>query len=174
MTKLKATYIIQALLIVAMAVMCVCSIRLKAKVDELSAQEPQTVTDTVTITDVKFDTFFISSTVIDTLALADTAFVRDTVHSLVYVPVQVPLSTHIFDTSVSFPFGTTSLNGNLDVNVHGAVTGYRTTFDTLVLDYRLDVVPTPVKRKVRILPAVGVGYGTGGWGVFGGIGIGFS
>lgn len=172
MTNTKLTYILHALLIFALVVLGLYSLKLKGKVDELLAQEPQTITDTVTLTEVQFDSVFFHHIAIDTFKVVDTAFIVDTVDNTVYIPVEVPLHTHIFDTLVAWPFCTTSLQGSLGVDVHGAVTGYRATLDTLVLDYKLDAAPVPLKRKFRVLPAVGVGYGTGGLGAF--IGIGFS
>lgn len=119
-----------------------------------------TVTDTVTLTDIQFDTVVLTHIVLDTLTLHDSAFFFDTVNNTTYVQVEVPIYSHIIDT-------------NIDSNIHlyEQISGYRVTLDTMALELKPTIIQIQPERKFRVMPAIGVGYGTSGVGLFGGVGI---
>lgn len=132
----------------------------KAKQKYNKPAETITVTDTITLTNVEFDTVFLTHISTDTLAVTDTTFLFDTINNTYYIPVEVPVSSHIIDT-------------NIDTNIHlyESISGYKVNLDSLALEVKPIIIKP--EKKFRIMPALGVGYGTGGWGAFGGVGIGY-
>ena len=171
MAKLKdILFGVTILLTVGLAVY---SVILSHKMKTLLGQASTVITDTVTLTDVQFDTIFICSYTRDTLAVVDTAFIYDTLTQTYYATVEVPISSYILDTSIVTHSYYSNFSDTLTVGIFERVNGYKVALDTLILDLKGVVSPVPLvtKKKFRVVPAVGLGYGTGGWGVFGGVGL---
>lgn len=161
MSKIQNILII--ILLLAVTFLAGLSLHSWHKVKELTGQAPTVITDTVTLTDVQFDTIFICSYTRDTLAVVDTAFIYDTITHTYYVTAEVPIYTHVIDTSIYYT--------NFSLSLHERVRGYGVTIDTLALDYNAIVTPVKPQKKLRVVPAIGIGYGTGGVGLFGGVGL---
>lgn len=159
------------LVVIALAVI----IPILLKTGVISQQEPKTeyVYDTVTITDVQFDTVYYTKTKTDTFPIQKIIAIHDsvTVTDTVWGVVEIPIYTHLFDTSFSL-----SLNGldKADIGIRLNLQGYGVQVDSIIVSGDFELTPRDLsKPKLRLCPAVGVGYGTGGLGVFAGIGIGF-
>ena len=159
------------LVVIALAVI----IPILLKTGVITQQEPKTeyVHDTVTITDVQFDTVYFTKTKTDTFPIQKIITVHDsvTVTDTVWGVVQVPIYTHLFDTSFSL-----SLNGldKADIGIRQKLQGYGVQVDSITVSTDFELTPRDLsKPKLRLCPAVGVGYGTGGLGVFAGIGVTF-
>lgn len=138
---------------------------LNTKVRELANLEPVVYTDTVTLTDWKYDTVYRTDTKVETLRLVDTAWLSDTVTDSVYVQVEVPISMYVWDTLLQTDSSKTQIKAVCE--------GFAVTLDTLSIQWEKVVQKAqnpPRKWYQHIAPAVGVGYGTGGWGVFVGLG----
>lgn len=124
-----------------------------------------TTTDTITITDtitnLQYDTLYFSH--YDTLKLPVVDTINDTILKIDSVLVQIPISTYTFDTTITDSLYKTSLKA--------ITSGFAVTMDSLYLN--TEIMPQRVKKQPwysNICPAVGIGYGTGGAGVFIGIG----
>ena len=135
---------------------------------KLSSLEPVTVrvTDTLTLTDWKYDTTYITKTKVETLRLLDTLYTKDT--DTLYTQVEVPISKYVWDTLIS--------TDSSQTQIRAVCEGFSVELDTLSIQW-LKVAQTPClgpqqpsKWYQHIAPAVGVGYGTGGFGVFVGVG----
>lgn len=142
---------------------------LNAKVEQLSNLEPVQVTDTVTLTNWQYDTAYITNTKVETLRLVDTAFLSDTawLTDSVYVQVEVPLSKYVYDTLISTDSSKTHLMAVCE--------GFSVTLDSLSIQYEKvhQEAKKPIKKWYQHLaPALGVGYGTSGFGLF--IGVGYT
>lgn len=124
-----------------------------------------TTTDTITITDtitnLQYDTLYFSH--YDTLKLPVVDTINDTILKIDSVLVQIPISTYTFDTTITDSLYKTSLRA--------VTSGFNVTMDSLYLN--TEIFPQKVKKQpwyCNIVPAVGVGFGTGGFGVFAGVG----
>lgn len=173
MAKIKNILIIILGLIVG--ALAVYSITLSHKIKTLLGQAPTVITDTVTLTDVQFDTIFICSYTRDTLAVVDTAFIYDTLTQTYYATVEVPISSYILDTSIVIHPYYSNFSDSLTVGIFERVRGYGVTIDTLTLDYNAIVTPIKPERKLKFVPAPALGVGVnlkGDLGVFLGLGIG--
>ena len=142
---------------------------LNSKVKELESLEPVQVTDTVTLTNWQYDTAYITNTKVETLRLVDTAFLSDTawLTDSVYVQVEVPLSKYVYDTLISTDSSKTHLRAVCE--------GFSVTLDSLSIQYEKvhQEAKKPLKKWYQHLaPALGVGYGTSGFGLF--IGVGYT
>ena len=138
---------------------------LNSKVKELENQEPVTFTDTVTLVDLKYDTVYKTKTKVETLRLVDTCLVSDTVTDSVYVQVEVPIYTYQYDTL----FSTDSVKTHL----RAVLEGFEVKVDTLSIQWEIthqEPKNLPKKWYQHLVPAVGVGYGTSGFGLFVGLG----
>lgn len=122
-----------------------------------------TTTDTVTLTDSitnwEYDTVYFSR--LDTVKLpilqTDTVQIADSVY------VTVPLSVYRYDTIISDSAHTS--------RIQAVVSGFSVSLDTLSI--RTELMPQRAKKQPwysNLCPAVGVGFGTGGVGVFVGVG----
>lgn len=129
--------------------------------------EPQieyvTVTDTVTITELKADTIYLSH--YDTVKLE--CLKIDTVLKSDSVFVKVPISTYEFDTVIS--------DTNSETHLKAVLSGFNVSLDTLSIGTKTtsQVPCLPSKTRSwyeRFEPAVGVGIGNKGFGIFFGIG----
>lgn len=122
-----------------------------------------TTTDTVTLTDTitnwKYDTVYFSR--LDTVKLpivqTDTVQIADSVY------VTVPISVYRYDTIIADSTHTS--------RIQAVVSGFSVSLDTLSI--RTELMPQRAKKQPwynNLCPAAGVGFGTGGVGVFVGIG----
>lgn len=138
---------------------------LNVKVRELASLEPVVYTDTVTVTDWAYDTVYQTNTKLETLRLVDTAWLNDTVTDSVYVQVEVPIYTYVYDTTQTTD--TTSLH------LRAVLRGFEVEVDSLSIQWEKvaqKAQKPPKKWYQHIAPAVGVGYGTSGFGFFAGVG----
>jgi hypothetical protein len=128
------------------------------------------VTDT--ITNWEHDTMYFHSYIKDTLALTDTAIIYDTITNTQFVEVQVPIYETHFDTSIYYS-NFSCFNDSLIVGIKQTVRGYKVELESMILDIKGDLTPVQLEpqKKLRVVPAIGIGYGTGGVGIFGGVGI---
>lgn len=128
-----------------------------------NAEHIITTTDTVTLTDTitnwKYDTVYFSR--LDTVKLpilqTDTMSITDSVY------VQLPINTYRYDTIISDSAYTS--------RIQAVVSGFSVSLDTLSI--RTELMPLKAKKQPwysNLCPAVGVGFGTGGVGVFVGVG----
>ena len=122
-----------------------------------------TVTDTVkicdTITNMAYDTVYFSH--YDTINTTDVVIINDTVNDTTYI--QLPIYTYIYDTTIT--------DSTYRTNLKAVVSGFQCQMDSLYLS--TEIFPQKVKKQPwygNIVPAVGVGYGTGGLGIFLGVG----
>lgn len=116
---------------------------------------------TDTITDLAYDTVYFSH--FDTVHLP-AVVINDTLIQVDSVYVQIPISTYQYDTIISDTNYTTSLKAT--------VSGFGVSFDSLYLNTKImqqEPKNTP-KWYENICPSAGVGFGTGGFGFFVGIG----
>lgn len=162
-TKTFITYLL-GLLIVGLALY---TWHLSAKVKELSNLEPIQITDTVTVTDWQYDTVWQTKTKVETLRLVDTTWLNDTawLTDSVYVQVEVPIYTYQYDTL----FSTDSVKTHL----RAVLEGFNVSVDTLSIQWEIthqEPKNLPKKWYNHLAPAVGVGYGTSGFGLFVGLG----
>lgn len=133
------------------------SYQLKGKIETITVTDTIILTDT--ITDWNYDTMYFSH--YDTINTTDVVIINDTVNDTTYI--QLPIYTYIFDTTIADTNYTTSLRA--------VVSGFDATMDSLYLS--TEIMPHRVKKQPwygNIVPAVGVGFGTGGFGVFAGVG----
>jgi len=126
-----------------------------------------TTTDTIhytnTITNWQHDTVYISR--LDTIKLPVVDTINDTIIKLDSVLVQIPINTYVYDTTITDSTYRTSLRAVLS--------GFQCQMDSLYLNTEI----TPQKPQIthknwyqHLCPAVGIGFGTGGFGIFAGIG----
>lgn len=143
------------------------------KTGVITKDEPKTeyVHDTVTITDVQFDTVYYTKTKTDTLPVQKIITIHDSVTftDTVWGVVEIPIYTHLFDTSFSLLSG----SGEAVIGIREKIRGYGVEVDSIVVGLEYTPVVLSDPKKLRLCPAVGVGYGTGGLGVFAGIGVTF-
>ena len=107
----------------------------------------------------------ITKTKVETLRLVDTAWLGDTVTDSVYVQVEVPIFTYEYDTLFQ--------SDSVKTHLRAVLEGFDVSVDTLSIDWEIvhqKAKNLPKKWYQHIAPAVGAGYGTGGWGVFVGVG----
>lgn len=132
--------------------------QIKDKVEYITKTDTVTLTDT--ITNWNYDTMYFNR--YDTINLTDVVIINDTVNDTTYI--QLPLYTYVFDTTVT--------DTNYTTNLKAVVSGFAVGLDTLSIHTKiLQEKAIPVPKQRRFVPAVGVGYGTGGFGVFAGVGI---
>ena len=152
--------------------LAVYSIDLNHRIKNILNQDPTTVQITDTITDWQHDTTFFYNYITDTLALTDTAIIYDTITNTQFVEVQVPIYKTHFDTSITY-CSNFSCEDSLIVGISQTVRGYKVELESMILDIKGDLTPVQLEpqKKLRVVPAIGIGYGTAGVGIFGGIGI---
>lgn len=135
------------------------SYRLKGKIETITVTDTIILTDT--ITDWNYDTMYLSH--FDTIKLPVIDTVNDTIIKIDSVLVQIPISTYTFDTTIT--------DTNYRTSIKAITSGFAVTMDSLYLNTEL--MPQRVKKQpwyTNICPAVGVGFGIGGFGVFAGVG----
>ena len=155
-------YLLFALSILGI-LLVILSHRAKNNVDNLiSTTDTITVTDT--ITNWQHDTVYFNK--LDTVKLpivhTDTTLLIDTLIDSIYV--QVPIHTYHYDTIISDSSHTTAIQADID--------GFAVRLEQLSI--QTEITPQMAKKQPwygNIVPAVGVGFGTGGQiGLFFGIG----
>lgn len=128
--------------------------QIKDKVEYITKTDTVTLTDT--ITNWNYDTMYFNR--YDTINLTDVVILNDTTY------IQLPLYTYVFDTTIT--------DTNYASDFRAVVSGFNVTMDSLYLNTIItQQKAVPVTKQRRFVPAVGVGYGTGGFGVFAGVGI---
>lgn len=135
------------------------SYQLKHDIEYITVTDTITLTDT--ITDWNYDTMYLSH--FDTIKLPVIDTVNDTIIKIDSVLVQIPISTYTFDTTIT--------DTNYRTSLKAITSGFAVTMDSLYLN--TEIMPQRVKKQPwysNICPAVGVGFGTGGFGVFVGAG----
>ena len=120
-----------------------------------------TITLTDTITDWNYDTMYLSH--FDTIKLPVIDTINDTILKIDSILVQIPISTTVYDTTIK--------DTNYRTALRAVVSGFNVTMDSLYLSTEI-MQQNPKKQPwyTNLCPAVGIGYGTGGAGVFIGIG----
>lgn len=152
-------YILFGILLVGLVFVAWKTYTLKEKVEYITTTDTITITDT--ITDFAYDTVYFSH--FDTVQLP-AVVINDTLVQVDSVYVQIPISTYQYDTIISDTNYTTSLKAT--------VSGFVVSFDSLYLNTKImrqEPKNTP-KWYENICPSAGVGFGTGGFGFFVGIG----
>lgn len=134
-----------------------------------------TVYVTDTITNVRFDTFYVKEIRVEKLKTTDTLYVySDSVYQVVdSVNVEVPISTYTVERIFE--------NDSSDLKIHLSLSGYNVKLDTLAysMQYRYTTIQPPKKRNRlgfmfgvmggvgidpttgKVVPSIGVGVGFG-------------
>lgn len=148
-------YILFGILLVGLVFVAWKSYTLKDKIEY--------ITDTIqicdTITNMAYDTVYFSH--YDTINTTDVVIINDTVNDTTYI--QLPIYTYTFDTTITDSLYRTSLRA--------VVEGFGVTMDSLYLS--TEITQQEAKKQpwyTNICPAVGIGFSTGGFGVFAGVG----
>ena len=152
---------IEYILIAILALLCIYtaykSYTLKGKVEYITVNDTIQLSDTITqwqpydVYHYRTDTAYLP--VIDTLL--DT--VTDT------VLVEIPIEIYRYDTTIQ--------DTNYKTHLNAILSGFHTSIDTLTI--HTEIMPQQPKKAPwysNICPCVGVGFGTGGFGVFVGVG----
>ena len=150
-------YLLFALSILGI-LLVILSHRAKNDVDNLISTT-DTIQITDTITDWRYDTLFINR--LDTVKLP--IVYTDTIIKLDSILVQIPINTYHYDTTIT--------DTNYKTHLKAVVSGFSVAVDSVYLS--TEITPQRVKKQPwygNLCPAVGVGFGTGGFGVFAGIG----
>lgn len=155
----KLEYLIVAIL----ALLCIYTAwrayTLKEKIEYIT----DTVTITDTITNLDTDTIFFSRYDTAYMTIVDT--VNDTVTKIDSILVQIPISTSIYDTTIT--------DTNYETNLRAVLSGFNTSMDSLYLTTKImhqEAGNGANRWYHNLAPALGFGYGTGGWGIFVGVG----
>ena len=129
-----------------------------------STNTVDTIIDTIqindTITNLQYDTVYFNR--YDTINTTDVVIINDTVNDTTYI--QLPIYTYIFDTLIQ--------DTNYRTSLRAVTSGFNVTMDSLYLSTEI-MQQNPKKQPWygNIVPAVGLGFGTGGQiGLFVGIG----
>ena len=157
--KKTLDYILFGLILIGLVFIAWKSYTIKNKVEYITVTDTITITDT--ITDLTYDTVYFSH--FDTVQLP-AVVINDTLIQVDSVYVQIPISTYQYDTVVSDTNYTTSLKA--------VVSGFGVSFDSLYLNTKImrQESKNSPKWYNNICPSAGVGFGTGGFGFFVGIG----
>ena len=157
-----AEWILLAIITLLLVFTAYKSYQLKGKVEYI------TTTDTITLTDTivnwNYDTVYFNR--YDTINTTDIVIINDTVNDTTYI--QLSIYTYVYDTTIT--------DTTYRTNLRAVVSGFQCQMDSLYLSTQImpqKVQITPKKWYQRLCPAVGVGVGTGGFGVFAGIGFKF-
>ena len=120
-----------------------------------------TITLTDTITDWNYDTMYLSH--FDTIKLPVVDTINDTILKIDSVLVQIPISTTVYDTTIT--------DSTYRTDLRAVVSGFQTSVDSVYLSTEI-MQQNPKKQPwyTNLCPAVGIGYGTGGFGMFAGVG----
>lgn len=152
---------LEYILIAILALLCIYTAwrayTLKEKVEYIT----DTITVTDTITNLDYDTIYLSRYDTAYMTIVDT--VNDTVTKIDSILVQIPISTSVYDTTIK--------DTNYSTHLRAVLSGFNTSIDTLTIHTEI-MPPAPPKKPWydHLCPAIGLGFGTGGFGVFVGIG----
>lgn len=114
------------------------------------------------LTDIIYDTIYLTR--YDTLEYynydtiweaGEIVLVTDTLQ------VPVPISTSTFDTTV--------ITDEIKTQITGQISGFHTSLDLLTIN--TEITRQEPRKQLKLAPAIGLGYGTGGFGFFVGIGL---
>lgn len=154
-----AEWILLAIITVLLCYTAWKSYTIKEKVEYITINDTIQLSDT--ITNWQYDTVYFSH--YDTINTTDVVIINDTVNDTTYI--QLPIYTYVYDTTITDSLYRTSLRA--------VTSGFGVTMDSLYLN--TEIMPQKAKKQPwygNIVPAVGVGFGTGGQiGIF--VGIGF-
>lgn len=152
-----AEWILLAIITLLLVFTAYKSYQLKGKVEYITTTDTITVTDT--ITNLQYDTVYFNH--YDTINTTDVVMINDTINDTTYI--QLPIYTYIFDTTIK--------KEDYQTHLKATVSGFGVTMDSLYLN--TEIFPQKVKKQPwygNIVPAVGVGFGSGGFGIFLGVG----
>lgn len=126
------------------------------------APQPEHITDSIVICDTitELKPQYITISHFDTVPME--VYINDTVTDTMLV--MLPIEKYHYDSTI--------VDTNYTTRFSASLTGYKLSFDTLCLSTEImqqHPKNTP-KWYTNICPAVGVGYGTGGLGIFLGVG----
>lgn len=153
-------YLLFALAIMGI-LLVILSHKTKNDVDNMIATT-DTIYITNSITDWQYDTVYFSH--FDTVQLPVVCTVNDTIIKSDSIYVQIPINKTVYDTAIADTSHTT--------RIHAVIQGFAVSLDTLSVNTEI-IQQQPKKQPWygNIVPAVGVGFGTGGQiGLFVGIG----
>ena len=129
-----------------------------------STNTVETITDTITVTDTianwQYDTVYFNH--YDTLKLPVVDTINDTILKIDSVLVQIPISTTVYDTTIT--------KTNYRTSLRAVLSGFQTSVDSLYIS--TEIMQQRVKKQPwydRLGVGVGLMYGTGGWGL--GVGL---
>lgn len=114
------------------------------------------------LTDVIYDTIYLTR--YDTLEYYnyDTIFeAGDIVLITDTLEIPVPITAATFDTTI--------ITDDYKTQITGQISGFHTSLDLLTIN--TEITRQEAKKRLKLAPAIGLGYGTGGFGIFAGIGI---
>ena len=154
--------VIVYILIGILAVLCIFTAwkayTVKEKVEYVTIQDTIKICDTITNW-VPYDVYHYRT---DTayLPIIDEKF--DTILKIDSILVQVPISIYKYDSVIRYSTHVT--------HVAATVSGFDVNMEELSVDTK--IMPQEAKKPWyhNIVPAVGVGYGTSGFGIFAGVG----
>ena len=130
-----------------------------------SSNTVEIITDTITLTDTitNWEPEYVYLSHFDTIKLPVVDTVNDTIIKIDSVLVQIPISTTVYDTTI------TDINYKTDLRA--VLSGFQTSVDSVYLSTEI-MQQNPKKQPWynRLGVGVGVGFGTGGFGVFAGVG----
>lgn len=135
--------------------------KINKKVDSLTP-----ITDTIvindTITNLQYDTVYFNH--YDTLKLPVVDTINDTVLKIDSILVQIPISTTVYDTTI--------VDSNYRTSLRAVVSGFDVSVNELIIETNVFQHQTISQKKWynHIAPAIGIGYGVKGFGLFVGIG----
>lgn len=136
------------------------SCTIKDKIETITVTDTLTIQDT--ITNWSYDTLYFNR--YDTVKFPVVDTINDTIIKIDSIYVQIPINTYIYDSVINDSLYKTDLRA--------VVSGFNVSMDSLYLSTQ--IMPQKVKKApwyTNIVPAVGLGFGTGGFGVFVGAGL---
>lgn len=125
---------------------------------------PEVITDIITVTDTvtnwQADTVYLKR--YDTVKLVQLDTVNDTLLKLDSVLVEVPISQHVFDTTI--------IDTNFETHLKAVISGFHVSLDSIYLDTKImQQQPSLTPKNKHWGIGAGLMYGTGGFGV--GVGV---
>lgn len=160
--KYTITHIAEWVLLAILALLCIYTAYKAYQVKHNVEYITNTVTVTDTITQLEHDTLYLSRN--DTVKLPVIYTETDTLLKTDSILVQVPILSYHFDTTINKPTHTTHLEADIE--------GFNVKVAQLTAT--TEIMPQMPKKEPRwyqnIVPAVGIGIGTGGVGAFVGVG----
>lgn len=155
-----AEWVLLAIITVLLVFTAYKSYKIKGKIETI------TVTDTIALTDTitNWEPEYVYLSHFDTIKLPVIDTVNDTIIKIDSVLVQIPISIYQYDTVIS--------DTNYRTSLKAVLSGFGVSVDTLCLS--TEIIQQQTKNSSKwynnICPSAGVGFGTGGFGFFVGIG----